>query len=231
MNQAKVLVNLLYLGQGLFWISVYSFLICVNALVTPVLHFSPRVQNNTFFLVLFDSFMDTVFGAVLPVCMVAHVAVTYLTTELDMTPNDANEEFVQAFLVGKGLVPANLSELLSLAWPYVSLWIKLGDLKDARRLWSHKEVIDHRRRGPRWAGASGPKSFLVLFIKFRDMPSSRRTGSVFLWSSPCSNARICLHVPFPAGALCRCWRGYEPQLLKCMHKPDTSFNCEPTWAL
>ena len=167
-NQSKRLMNLLYLGQAFIWICIYSLLICLNALVTPVLHFSPRVQNNTFFLVLFDAAMDTTFGAVLPVLMVTNVTITYLTTDLDMVPDDANAECVQAFLIGKGLVPTSLSELLSLAWPYFSLLLRLGDLQTSRTLWSHKAVTDQRWRCPR---APPPKfesscSFGYLVVQF-----------------------------------------------------------------
>ena len=36
-----------------------------------------KVQHNTFFLTIFDAFVDTTFGAVLPACMVAEAAVDF----------------------------------------------------------------------------------------------------------------------------------------------------------
>ncbi|OLQ08186.1 Internalin-I [Symbiodinium microadriaticum] len=108
LNQIVGLRRLLYLGQANLWICV---------------------QRNTFFLVLFDAFVDAMFGAVLPACMVAEVAYKYqmgidfvsglqmccwvhgLRTLSRMTrshwaaDSELQLRFVQAFLIGGRLVP------------------------------------------------------------------------------------------------------------------------------
>ncbi|OLQ07276.1 Internalin-I [Symbiodinium microadriaticum] len=210
-NQSKRLMNLLYMGQAFVWICVYSLLICLNALVTPVLHFSPRVQNNTFFLVLFDAAMDTTFGAVLPVLMVTNVTITYLTTDLDMVPDDANAERVQAFLIGKGLVPTSLSELLSLAWPYFSLLLRLFDLQTSRTLWSQKAVMDHRWRCPRALG--GLYMALGLAVGLLGMTARLRSPCwTKKWREGCCIFRFDLW-----GAECEC--AFYERRRSCSNEP------------
>ncbi|CAE7392084.1 inlI, partial [Symbiodinium sp. CCMP2456] len=151
LNQIVGLRRLLYLGQANLWICSYAILICLNSVVTPLLHLSSSVQRNTFFLVLFDAFVDAMFGAVLPACMVAEVAYKYqMGIDFDFVPHDA--KFVQAFLIGGRLVPTSPLQLVALIWPYISLWVKLLDLRDARELWCHRSVEDRRNRlcGPRF---------------------------------------------------------------------------------
>ncbi|CAE6970309.1 inlI [Symbiodinium natans] len=161
-NQGRTLRRLLFVGQGAFWVRAYSALICANAVVTPLLHFSPRVQHNTFFLTIFDAFVDTTFGAVLPACMVAEAAVDFWV-DVDIV-YIGEKKLVQAFLIGQGLVPTTGTQLLSLAWPYLSLWVKLLDLRDARELWGHGSIMDQRRRvcGPWLFGCS----YLLLGLSF-----------------------------------------------------------------
>ncbi|CAE7829051.1 inlI, partial [Symbiodinium microadriaticum] len=90
LNQIVGLRRLLYLGQANLWICSYAILICLNSVVTPLLHLSSSVQRNTFFLVLFDAFVDAMFGAVLPACMVAEVAYKYqMGIDFDFVPHDA----------------------------------------------------------------------------------------------------------------------------------------------
>ncbi|CAE7255234.1 unnamed protein product [Symbiodinium sp. CCMP2592] len=122
LNQIVGLRRLLHLGQANLWICSYAILICLNSVVTPLLHLSSSVQRNTFFLVLFDAFVDAMFGAVLPACMVAEVAYKYqMGIDFEFVPHDA--KFVQAFLIGGRLVPTSPLQLVALIWPYISLWV------------------------------------------------------------------------------------------------------------
>ena len=159
-NQARWLVRLLRLGQPARWIGVYSLLICLNAVITPMLHFSERIQRNTFFLTLFDAVMDAIFGAVLPACMVAEVGFQYLTMGqgllLQNMQNDP--QLLQAILIGKCFVPDQFSQLVSLAWPYISFCIKLADMRQAQEVWRHDSFVDRRER------VCGPRVFGSLFL-------------------------------------------------------------------
>ena len=107
MNQCRNLVTLLFMGQTAFWVCAHSGLICLNAVVTPILHFSPRIQSNTFFLTIFDAVMDTTFGAVLPACMLAEVATWFVTdSEMEMATHRsprAIQKLIQASMIARGL--------------------------------------------------------------------------------------------------------------------------------
>ena len=46
-NQGRNLARLLFLGQASGWIIACSMLICVNAVVTPLLHFSQKLGWNS----------------------------------------------------------------------------------------------------------------------------------------------------------------------------------------
>ncbi|CAJ1440696.1 unnamed protein product, partial [Effrenium voratum] len=145
-NQLLRLVTMLSLGQSRVWISVHAVLICINAFVSPRLHFSPEVQVNTFFMMLFSGFMSVTFGACLPCLMVAEVTWLYfLHAAKDNMSLQAN--FVQAFVIGEMLVPKTFPALLSLLWPFISLNLRLAGLEIAE-LWSHPHVVDSRARVP-----------------------------------------------------------------------------------
>ena len=48
------------------------------------------MQRNTFFLVLFDAFVDAMFGAVLPACMVADALVAFALNPRALRPKTRN---------------------------------------------------------------------------------------------------------------------------------------------
>ncbi|CAE7906728.1 shoc2, partial [Symbiodinium microadriaticum] len=199
-NQARNLVRLLFIGQAAFWLCAYSGLICLNAVVTPILHFSPRVQNNTFFLILFDALIDTTFGAFLPACMVVEVTFQWLGANVDDRIFMDRRKIVQALLVGRSIVPTSNAQLASLAWPYISLWVKFVDLHHAREFWSSKGAIDQRRRvcGPWIFGLA----YLVTGLTVGLLGITARLRSPCWsksWTDGCSVFRFDL-----SGSSCQC---------------------------
>jgi len=222
LNMALVLQTSLETGQLRRYIMAQALIILVNALAFPLLLTRPHAMYHTIGMMFMDIGIDAVFGAALPICMGLELAVSALWNrkelEREQVPVDNHVRFL---IVANRFVPPNTRDMVQLLIPYVTLTLRLGDVRKARKLLnlgglpSAGWCLLHKRVATIAYGAFGTAIFL---------------GSIwrcFLYHR-CSDSKDlkwgagCLQQSYYTMDKCRCiYFSYETKLVNGPYKGET----------